>query len=353
MAVPLTRTRPITSKEVRGLFAKAFLTKTRKALWPTFCGTIDTFTKTEYFATLGTVPQIEEQDEDVESDIKDFREYTYSFENKFFSATVALKRSLIWFDQIGQTKTILSSMAARAANFPDSRFITRLRNGTATRCITGSYFFANDHALGGTAPSTQSNLITGHTPTSDFDGISVLRPALAERLQADFDLAYTQLITWQDDNGQPFYEEIDANDLVLLCGPKLWTTFQIAFGADFINQTKNMFGGRVGRIATSNYLPATGAEAADWYLAHTGLEVKPMLYSRFIMRPVEMQQDKLGGEELEDAKRLASVEVLTNIGNSNDSDVIRNKEYLITANWLGEVVPGVPWTIVKVDNAAS
>jgi hypothetical protein len=353
MAAPLTRSRPITDKKVRGLFAKAFRTKTRKSLWPRFCEEIETFSKEEFFAALGTVPQLEAVDDDAEQYVKDMRDYSYDFTNQLFSTSLALKRSLLWYDQTGQTKTLMNSLAARVANFPDLRFIRRLRDGVSNACLTGANFFSTSHALGGDAPATQSNLLTGHTKTSDFDGVTTLAPALAELIQADVRLAMTQLAGWQDDNGQPFYQEMEPGDLTILCGPKIFTVMKLALGGRFINQTDNIFQGAVGRVACSNYLPITGAEAADWYLALENADYKPMVYSRYTMRPDSMMQDKLQGEALEDAKRLASVEIQTTLDNPNDSHVMLNKEHLIVANFLGEVAYGVPWTMIKVDNAAS
>lgn len=362
----LTKDREITRKEVRGLFAKSFITQSRDVIWPEICETIDTFSEEEFFATLGTVPQVQEIVDDHEVDATDMREYTFDFKNRLFKSLIRLKRSLLDFDQTGQSRTLLHSMAARVANFPDKLFTTRLRNGTSGTCITGSAFFASNHALGGTAPATQSNLVTGNTPTNLFTGVSTLRPAIAERLQTDLDRAIVELLSWQDDNGEPFHQKLNPASLVVVCSPLLYTTMKLALGAKFINQTDNVFEGYVGKIITSNYLPVTGAEAADWYLAYVDHVNRPMIYSRFRMRTDSELQDRLGNNEstgspfnvtMEDMKNLSSVELLTNLGNRGgdnaDAHVILNEEFLLSARFRGEITYGVPWTMIKMDNAAS
>jgi hypothetical protein len=361
-----TKSRAITRKEVRGLFAKSFITESRDVIWPEFCETIDTFSEREYFAALGTVPQVQEIEDDVEVDAEDLREYTYDYYNLLYKSMIRLKRSLVDFDQTGQSRTLLHSMAARVANFPDKLAMTRLRNGTAATCITGSNFFAADHNLKGKAPTSQSNLITGNTTTALFTGVSTLRPAIAERLQTDMDRALVQLLSWVDDNGEPFFQKLKPSDLTVVCSPLLFTSMKLALGAKFINQTDNIFEGFISNILTSNYLPVTGAEAADWYLMYTGAHNRPLVYSRFRLRADSEMQDALKGMEgtgspfnltMESLRNLSSVELMTNLGNAGgdtaDSHVILHEEFLLAARFRGAVTYGIPWTAIKVDNAAS
>lgn len=362
----LTKSSGITRKEIRGLFAKSFITQSRDVIWPEICETVDTFSEHEFFATLGTVPQVTEIQDDVELPASDMREYSFDFKNKLFKSLIRLKRSLSDYDQTGQSRTLLHSLAGRVTNFPDSLAMTRLRNGTSAPCITGSNFFSTTHNLGGSSPASQSNLLTGNTPTSLFTGVATLRPGIAEKIQSDLDLALIQLLGWQDDNGQPFFQKIRPQDLTVVCSPLMLTSMKLALGAKFINQTDNVFEGFVGNILQSNYLPITGAEAADWYLMYTGGQNRPLLYSRFRLRTDAEMQDKLQGLEkagspfnitMEDLRNLSSVELMTNLGNRSgdtaDSYVILNEEYLLAARFRGEVSYGIPWTAIKVDNAAS
>jgi phage major head subunit gpT-like protein len=362
----LTKDRQITRKEVRGLFAKSFITQSRDVIWPEYCETIDTFSETEYFAALGTVPQVEEIEDDTEVEAVDMREFTYDFTNRLFKTLLRLKRSLVDFDQTGQSRTLLHSLAGRIANWPDLLSITQLRNGESNTCLTGSNFFATDHALGGTAPATQSNLVTGSTATDVYDVGGTLRPGIAELLQTDLDLALVQLLSWRDDNNQPFFQKIRPEDLIIVCGPKLFTSMKLALGAKFINQTDNIFEGFIGQILSSNYLPVTGAEAADWYLMYVGHVNRPLVYSRFRLRTDTEMQDVLKGMEgtgspfnitMEDLRNLSSVEILTNLGNRGgdnaDSHVILHEEFLLAARFRGEVAYGIPWTAIKINNAAT
>lgn len=362
----LTKDRQITRKEVRGLFAKSFITQARDVLWPEFCETIDTFSEQEFFATLGTMPQVKEIEDDTEIEAEDLREYTFDFKNRLFKSLVRVKRSLIDFDQTGQSRTLLHSLAGRVSNFPDKLAMQQLQNGTSNLCITGDNFFSTSHTLGGTAPASQSNLRTGNTPTNLFTGVATLRPAISERLQADLDLALIELLGWKDDNNEPFFQKIRPEDLIIVCSPLLFTSMKLALGAKFINQTDNVFEGFIGQILASNYLPITGAEAADWYLMYVGHVNRPLIYSRFRLRTDDEMQDVLRGMEstgspfnvtMEDLRNLSSVEILTNLGNrggdNSDAHVILHEEFLLSARFRGEVTYGIPWTAIKIDNAAS
>jgi phage major head subunit gpT-like protein len=362
----LTRSRQITRKEVRGLFAKSFITQARDVTWPIFCETVDTFSEREYFATIGTVPQVQEITDEHEVTASELTEYTFDYRNRLFKSLVRLKRGLVDFDQTGQSRTLLHSMAARVANFPDKLAMLRLRNGGSAPCITGANFFATNHNLGNLAPASQSNLLTGNTPTNLFTGVATARPDIAERLLVDIDRAIVQMLSWVDDNNEPIYQKIRPQDLVVVCSPLVYSTMKLALSAKFIKQTDNVYEGFIGGVYATNYFPITGAEAADWYLMNVGHTNRPLIYSRFRTRTDGEMQDTLNNLSstgspfnitMEDLRNLSSVEILTNLGSrggtDSDSHVILHEEFLLAARWRGEVSYGIPWTAVKMDNAAS
>jgi hypothetical protein len=141
---------------------------------------------------------------------------------------------------------------------------------------------------------------------------------------------------------------------------------KLALSAKFIKQTDNVYEGFVGGVYSSNYLPVSGAEAADWYLMNVGHVNRPLVYSRFRMRTDAEMQDSLSQFQstgspfnitMEDLRNLSSVEILTNLGERGgmnaDSHVILHEEFLMAARWRGEVSYGIPWTAMKVDNAAT
>jgi phage major head subunit gpT-like protein len=358
----LTRQRQITRKEVRGLFAKSFITQARDVIWPKVCETIDTFSEKEYFAALGTVPQITELNADHEVTATEIGEYTYDLTNKLYKSLIRLRRSLLDFDQTGQSRTLLHSMAARVVNFPDKLFINAMKNGTSATlglCITGSSFFNATHAFGS---GTQSNLISGSVATSAYANTN--RPDLAEKLVYDLDRALVAMIGWTDDQGEPIYQKIDPKDLVVVCSPLIYATMKMAVGAKFIKQTDNTYEGFIGEVICSNYLATSGNTAADWFLLNLGWQQRPFIYSRFRLRTDEELQDKLGANQstgspfnitMEDLRNLSSIELLTNLGSRDgmtaDSHVILNEEFLLAGRWRGAISYGPPWTAVMVDNS--
>lgn len=363
----LTKSRPITNKLARALFVQGFLTESRDLLWPQFCQEVDSYSETEYFATLGTAPQVELIDDSIPSDLKEWVDYSFTYTNKTFRAAAEIKENLVVYDQTGQVKTIPGSMAARVVNFPDKRFFQNLRNGTSAtlgKCIFGGAFFQASHAVGGEGPATQSNLVSGSTTTALFASTSKFRDDIAQLIQNDFDNALVQLISWLDDRGEPVYERIDPEQLVVLCSPLAHTAIKLALGGRYIKQTENIFAGAVNRIYMSTYLPTTGAEAADWYLVYLGAKMRPMMFSRFRIKSDAEMQDKIGGQDIGEYasklgistaafKNFMNTQLVTNLGKPDDSDVIRNHRYLIEATFRGEVTYGDPRTIIKVDNAAS
>ncbi len=355
--MPLNRGMQITGKQVRGLFVKSFLKKERELAWPEICEPIDTFSKTEYFATLGAPPQLEQVDEDgIGPTTADFAELTYDFTNKLFSSRIEVPNSLAWYDQVRNIPVLMDGMAANAHNFPDRLLMTRLRAGGTTAAFSqypySEYFFTASHALGGSA-GTQSNLITGNTATTSFTGVTTLAPTVAQQLWNDLNNAITTMESWVDQAGEPVYHNIKSSDLIILCGPLLKRFFDLAFGAEYILQTQNHLKNAVSKVISSNYLPSSGAEAADWYLIHKNAPVRPMLYSRFNFRPDSMIQDKIGAGGEPIVANPASIQLLTTYDNPNDKWVIDNNKNVVRMNLLGEVTYGDWKAIVKVDNAAT
>lgn len=358
----LTRKSVVTDKKVRGLFAKSFITQARDVIWPKVCETIDTFSEKDYFAALGTVPQVAELNSDHEVTATEIGEYTYDLTNKLYKSLLRVRRSLFDFDQTGQGRTLLHSMAARVVNFPDKLTMNALKNGASSTLglsFTGSSFFNATHSFGS---STQSNLITGSTTAASY--ATADRPSQAEKLVYDLDRALVAMIGWKDDQDEPIYQKINPSDLLVVCSPLIFATMKMAVSAKFIKQTDNTFEGFIGDVICSNYLATSGATSADWYLLNIGQPQRPFIYSRFRLRTDAELQDKLGSNEatgspfnitMEDLKNLSSIELLTNLGSRDgmtaDSHVILNEEFLMAARWRGCVTYGPPWTAVMVDNS--
>lgn len=370
--IPLAKDRPITLKGVRAFLLWSFLTKRDTLTYPLFCEVRDSFAKEDFAAALGTVPQLEEVPyASGEPEFDGFNDFRLDWVNRVFKLRVSLSREILDFDLTGQTRKILDSISARVANWPELLFYTRLQAAEASPSIESGmngnstiYFFSASHAWY-SGQTAMVNLFTGNTTPAFVAGTT---PAtVAVQLQADFNTALAYLRSFKDDKGQPFHPtEIDPQRLVIVCSPKLAIPMNIAFGAQVINQTTNMFRGTV-RIISSPYLPASGTDSCDWYLFYlTPNGNRPFLYSRFRRISDEQIEDFMSvntdlgggrttfdGEMLSAMREFSSVEIQSNLasrGTRNEADVILNDRFLLGARWMGEIVPQMWPMAVKVVN---
>lgn len=361
----LTKDRGITTKGARALFNASFITRRRRLIYPKFCQIRDSYVETDFAKNIGTVPQLEEVIDDVNAPLlSDFPEYSQSWTNRLFKCRLAISRSMLEFDQTGQTRTLIHSMAARLANFPDLLFVTRLLAGSMN-AYDGKSLIASDHPApkGGSA---QSNLLTGTTPVNFVTNAPV--ETVARQLQTDFRNALVRMRSFRDDQNQPWHnDDIRPEDLIILCGPLLQKPFQQALMSKQVFGTDNIFVGDVREVVATNYIPITGVNACDWWLCHVGEMARPFQVSRFRKIRLEEIQDRFDpqvlnfeGEEItvtpDDLAELKSAMLETNMnkqGANADADVIQNDRFLMSARWRGEVFGGEWKNVVQVDNAAS
>lgn len=367
----------ITQKGVRALFVSSFVTRRRRLIYPKFCQVVDSFVESDFARTFGTVPPLVEVIDDVNAPpMPGFREYGWDWTNRIYKSRLSVSRTLLNFDQTGQTRTVLHSMAARLANFPDRLLATKLLNGSLS---SGEYtggvpgaakiaLFSASHLPPLGSSTNQSNILNGTTP-SDFCASATVQ-TVAQQILNDFRLAKARLRSFLDDQGQPWHDDdIRAEDLIILCSPLLEAPMRQAFFTNMINASDNAFKGDVREIITSNYLPSatTSADAADWYLCHIGELSRPFIYSRFRRIRDEEIQDAFGSEltevadeeaqiTLDDMREVSSILIDTNIGRQGynaDADVIQNDRFLVAAQWRGEILGGEWRNAVQISNTAS
>jgi len=369
----LGKDRRITDKAVRAIFMKSWITLRRELFYPMVVEVHDSHVEKDFAAMIGTVPQIQEVSDDVNDPaVSDFVDYRVDWKNRLYKAVISLSRSFLDFDQTGQSRTLLHSMAARLANWPERLLINAIVNGTDATVMpsfedTATPFFSAAHDLGGDVSGTGlSNIVTGST-TEAF--INATAPhTTAQEILADFREAKARMHGFTDDRGEPFHlDNIPPESLFILCSPSLEIPMRLAFTAEQINGTTNRFANAVGRIVASNYLGTafTGAPVnSSWYVMHVRERVRPFKYSRFRrIRDSEIEDFGIR-EDLEKAsgfnnismnvaREMSSVELSTNLGNfgaNAEADVIRHDRFLIAARWRGAIFPGEWRNAVKVSN---
>lgn len=361
----LDKDRAITTKGAKALFVKGFVTRRRKLHYPVLCEVTDSHVENDFAKTIGTVPQLEEVIDGVEAPtFSDFVDYSWTWTNRLYRALIQIKRSLLDFDQTGQTSTLIQSMGARLANLPDKILATRLTNGTlySGEVSSGSNIalFSTGHLAPQGSSTTQSNLITG---TTSVAMVSASDPnTTAPYLIADLTNAIRTMRSFLDDQGEPWHhDDIEGDDLVIVASPLLAHHFRHALSTSRLNASDNSMKGSVRAVLTMNYLSQASGVGCDWYLFNVGQLNKPLVYSRFSKIKVDQIEDgpfdagTISGEKvtLEDVRALASSMIETNLshqGMNAESDVILNQRFLIGAQWRGEILGGEWRNAVKVNN---
>ena len=376
--MPLAKDRAITQKGARALFNSSFITRRRRLIYPKIVEVVDSHVERDFARNVGTVPQLEEVIDDINAPpIADFRDYQWDWTNRLYKSKINIQRSLLDFDQVGQTYSLIHSMGARLANLPDLILSTRLLatgSGVAAGALgsgeasggTTIELFSASHLAPIGSTTTQNNIVTGTTPSAFCAAAAV--QTVAQQLLNDFRVAKTTMRSFLDDRGQPWHDDdIRSDDLVILCSPLLEHAMEMAFFTNQINASDNVMRGKVREVISSNYLPSasTNAGAADWYLFNIGELKRPIVYSRFrrirdeeIEDAFKGQLDKLSesGISLDDLRDLSSVRLETNLGHQGmnaDVDVMENDRFMIAAQWRGELFGGEWRNAVRVNNAAA
>lgn len=364
--MPLGKDRAITTKGARATFLKNFVTRRRNLFYTKLCQVVASHTETDFARSIGTVPTLEEVIDGVGlPPISDFRDYEWDWRNRIFKATIQVERSLLEFDQTKQTDTLLDSLAARVANFPDLLLVTRLLAGSFNGGDGVALFSASHPAPIGSS-TTQSNILTGTTPSDFCASADVVE--VATQLLTDFRVAKSRMRRFLDDNGQPWHnDDLKNEDFVILCGPLLEAPMRQAFFSTQMAASDNVLKGAVRDIITTNYWPALSTldTSADWFLLNVGTVSRPFMYSSFRKIKDEQIEDRFersqsefedAGINLEDLKEYSSIQIETNLpkqGLNAEADVILNDRILMQARWRGEMFGGEWRNAISVSNAAT
>jgi len=280
----------VIERGIRGIFAREFLTRQRKAKYPIFCSIVDSDKQTEKYNAISTLPQLKETTD--ERILSGFSEYSYEITNKVYMTGIKVPRTLFEFDQTGQLRTLVQSLGARVANFPDSLSFAILGTSLTATCYDGAAFCVTaspGHDLGDGV--LQANLMTGGLTNtllakSTAGNQKTDRDNAIAAFQEDLRLAKAMLLELCDDRGEPWHDDADPESLVILCHPRAEFFVRTALEASIISDTGNITVKSVGRILTTNrktpFYDAAGAiEYGTWYLFKVDTPIKPMIFQRF------------------------------------------------------------------------
>lgn len=217
---------------------------------------------TEKYAWLGAVPKMREfKDERAPAGLL---EHSYSIVNKTWESSIAVDRAALEDDQYGQIRLRVQALADEARRHQDELVFGLLKDGFASLCYDGQYFFDTDHAEGDSG--SQSN-----------KGTSALS---ATSLQT----AITAMSKFKDDKGRIMGVVPDT----LVVPPDLkWTAMELLeswlapdTAANKTDNRRNVLRNSLDLIV-SPYLTDTN----DWFLLCARRVIKPVIFQSRI--PVE------------------------------------------------------------------
>jgi phage major head subunit gpT-like protein len=227
----------------------------------------------ESYPWLGAVPSMREfKDERMPLGLL---EHSYSIKNKTWESSIAVEREAIEDDKFGQIRLRVQSLAREAKRHVDELVFGLLKNGFATTCYDGQYFFDTDHSEGDSG--TQSN-----KGTTALD---------ASALQA----AITAMMKYKDDRGK-FLGVVP--DLLVVPPDLQWSAMELLEstywpeeGTTTAKQASNVLKGKLD-LLVSPYLTDT----SDWFVLSTKGIVKPViLQSRMPMEFAALEADSESG----------------------------------------------------------
>jgi len=322
----------IVERGIRGIFGKEFITRQRKVRYEKFCTVINSDKKEEKYNMISTLPQLAEvEDERV---LSGFSEYTYSLQNKIYATGIKMPRSLFEFDQTGQLRTLVQSLSSRTVNFPDKLVFAII--GTNGTSYDTQNFFDTDHDLGNGV--SQINARTGLLASDDLLPTSkTARDNAIAAFQGDLMTAKTAMLAFTDDRGEPWFDDIAPEDLMVLCHPQAEFIIRTALEANMISDTGNLTNGAVRQVITTNYAaPFLGSDGSTiypgtWYLLYVGSAIQPFIFQRFA--PKANFPDTIPESDHKVLQALNGVEVqsIMRTGQQIDSQTFFNDEFLFGA----------------------
>lgn len=150
--------------------------------------TVPSSTGTEEYGWLGELPDMREWVGD--RVVNQLQAAGYSIRNKDWEQTVGVKRNDIEDDNVGMYSVRFRAMGRSTASHPPKLSWGLLKNGFATKCYDGQYFFDTDHPVLDAAGAAQSvaNFVDGaYAPWYLIDTAHEMKPLIFQnRKSAEF-----------------------------------------------------------------------------------------------------------------------------------------------------------------------
>jgi phage major head subunit gpT-like protein len=353
----------ILERGIRAIFASEFVTRQRKVRYPNYVAVVDSDKEEEKFNAISTLPQLEKLTD--ERNLAGFSEYSYTLKNEFYATGIKLPRKVFEFDQTGQVRTLVQSLGARVANFPDylmDQLLVPVHSATGPywgTCYTGKSFFAANaaaitaagtwanwteafssvgHDLGN--GSGQANVFPGNLDNADVDAVTKdgWLDAVA-KFSADLNRAKSYLLEVTDDRGEPWHDDASPESLILICHPRMERLARTALGGTMIAATDNVMAKTVGQVICpvrqDIFKDANGVVRYGlFFLLKIDTAVRPFIFQRF-SPPVHLAEGPAEADQ-QLVQSLQSVEIqsIMRTGSEISEHTFFNDEFLFGARTI-------------------
>jgi len=263
--------------------------------YPSVCYDASSVRSSEKYGWIGNMPGMREWVGDRQ--FSELRSANFVIDNKHFESSLAIKKTDIADDNLGQYGPIMEQLGIEAAHHPDELWFNALELGESTACFDGQFFFDTDHSWG--KSGTQSNDLTSTVVSTSAVTVAELKTAIRA--------AVKQMLGFKNDQGKLYHRPTVSrlNDLTLLVPLALRDVAYDALESQLLNNSTNVIVDRP-NIVASPYLTSS----VKFYLFKTGDPVKPFVFQQ--REPLSRMMKGLDDIEIKDVKFMT--EARYNVG---------------------------------------
>ena len=263
--------------------------------YPTVCYDASSVRSSEKYGWIGNMPGMREWVGDRQ--FSELRSANFVIDNKHFESSLAIKKTDIADDNLGQYGPIMEQLGIEAAHHPDELWFNALELGESTACFDGQFFFDTDHSWG--KSGTQSNDLTSTVVSTSAVTVAELKTAIRA--------AVKQMLGFKNDQGKLYHRPTVSrlNDLTLLVPLALRDVAYDALESQLLSNSTNVIVDRP-TIVASPYLTSD----VKFYLFKTGDPVKPFVFQQ--REPLSRMMKGLDDIEIKDVKFMT--EARYNVG---------------------------------------
>lgn len=263
--------------------------------YPQVCYDASSVRSSEKYGWIGNMPGMREWLG--ERQFSELRSANFVLENKHWESSLAIKKTDLADDNLGQYGPVLEQLGIEAAHHPDELWFSVLEQGESTACFDGQFFFDTDHVWGNSG--SQSNDITSTVVSTSAPTVAEIKTAIRKMIRS--------MLAFKNDQGKLYNRPTVGrlNDLTLLVPLALRDLVYDALESELISNSSNVVVDRP-NIVSSPYLTSD----VKLYLFKTGEAVKPFVFQR--REPLTRMMKGIDDLETKDVKFMT--EARYNVG---------------------------------------